>query len=122
MKTLAMFLFLFAINSKPLTTPHTACDVRFSIENAGFEVDGTLSVIHSKIIFDPEHLAASDVEIILDPSSIETGIDIRNKHLKRSDYFDVARFPEIRVRSIGFKKRSKHEFMGEFSLTIKSTT
>jgi len=122
MKMLALFLFLFAIKSKHLTTPHTVCDVQFSIENAGFEVNGTLNVIHAKINFDPDRLAASDVEIFLDPSSIDTGIDIRDKHLKRSDYFDVARFPKIRVQSIGFKKRSKHEITGEFSLTIKSIT
>jgi polyisoprenoid-binding protein YceI len=122
MKTLALILLMFVVNAQPLVTARETCSVRFSVENAGFDVEGTLDVARTEIRFDPNQLKKSSVEIILDPSSIETGIDIRNKHLKRSDYFDVARFPEIRVRSTGFRRKNKNEVVGEFSLTIKSVT
>ena len=90
--------------------------------NAGLEVEGTLKVKHAHIRFDPDNLLHASIQVSADPSSIETGIGIRDKHLRRSDYFDTNTYPEIRLQSKSFSKRGKNEFAGKFDLTIKSTT
>lgn len=96
--------------------------VNFSLVNAGFEVSGTLQIARLDISFDPQNLAKSSVLVSVDPSSVKTGITVRDKHLKRSDYFDVSRYPEIQLKSRSFKKTGRSAFVGRFDLTIKDIT
>ena len=96
--------------------------VNFSIVNAGFEVSGTLQITRLDINFDPQNLEKSSVLVVVDPSSVKTGITVRDKHLKRSDYFDVSRYPEIQLKSRSFKKSGRSAFVGRFDLTIKNIT
>ncbi len=46
-------------------------------------------------------------------------MSLRDKHLKRSDYFNVEKHPEIRLRSKSFRKAGQHKYIGEFDLGIK---
>lgn len=118
--TLLLLLVLKVDQEKYDNTP--LWSVKFSIDNAGFEVGGTLNVIEAEIKFDPEDLRHSYIHASADPSSIQTGISIRDKHLKRSDYFDVVNFPEIRIQSKSFKKNGAQTYTGKFDLTIKGIT
>ena len=122
MKMLTIFLLLFAIKTEQLTYVSAPWSVKFTINNAGFDVDGTMDLAHSEIKFDPRRLDQSYMRVTLDPSSIRTGIAIRDKHLQRSDYFDVTLYPEIQIQSVRFKKTAKHAYVGEFKITVKSTT
>lgn len=97
-------------------------EIKFNIVNAGFDVDGTIAIRNLEMKFDPGNLATSFIYASADPSSIQTGIGIRDKHLKRSDYFHVTKYPEISIRSKTFKKTGRHKFAGKFDLTIKGIT
>jgi len=88
MFTIIMILFLLE-RSDPFYLVDTQCTVSFQVINAGLEVDGTLKVKSTNIRFDPDNLRAASIQVSADPSSIETGIGIRDKHLRRSDYFDT---------------------------------
>ncbi|WP_276374946.1 YceI family protein [Chryseolinea sp. H1M3-3] len=123
MKMLTIFLFVLAIKSAQMnTSPVPSCTVNFNVNNAGFDVEGSIGVIDSKIEFDINDPSHGIMEAILDPATIRTGIDIRDKHLKRSDFFDIENYPKIHVRSIRFKKTGKNKFDAEFAITIKSIT
>jgi len=121
MFTIIMILFLLE-RTDPFYLVDTQCTVSFQVINAGLEVDGTLKVKSTNIRFDPDNLQAASIQVSADPSSIETGIGIRDKHLRRSDYFDTNIYPEIRLQSKSFRKTGKNEFEGKFDLTIKSIT
>ncbi len=95
------------------------CRVEFRIRNAGTEVTGTLYGVKAAIQFNADDLNRSSILATADPATIKTGIGIRDKHLKRSDYFNVAAYPEIRLRSKAFRKSGKNAFTGQFELTIK---
>jgi polyisoprenoid-binding protein YceI len=112
---------LFGLNQAVhLDSP--SCSIHFSVNNAGFEVEGIMQVVHADINFDPEKLGKSVVSIKADPSSVDTGIPIRDKHLLRKDFFDVKEYPEIHLKSKRFYKKSSTDFVGIFDLTIKSIT
>lgn len=46
-----------------------------------------------------ESAAESSVTVIIDADSIDTGITMRDAHLRADNVFDVARFPTIEFRS-----------------------
>ena len=112
---------LFGLNQS-LYFESPSCSIEFSLYNAGFEVEGTLEVIRAEINFDPRNLENSVMFFVADPSSVKTGIGIRDKHLVRGDFFDVKNHPEIIVRSKSFDRKNKNEFVGKFDITIKSIT
>lgn len=95
------------------------CQVEFRVRNAGTEVTGTLGGVKTSIQFDAEDLNRSRILATADPATITTGIGIRDKHLKRSDYFHVAAYPDICLRSKAFRKSGNNRFTGRFEVTIK---
>ena len=121
MFAIIMILFLLE-RTDPSYFVNVQCTVTFKVINAGLEVDGTLEVKSTNITFDPDNLQGASIQVSADPSSIETGIGIRDKHLRRSDYFDTNTYPEIRLQSKSFRKTGKNKFEGKFDLTIKSIT
>jgi polyisoprenoid-binding protein YceI len=54
--------------------------------------------------FDEAHPELSTVEAHIDASSIDTGMDARDAHLRSEDFFDAAKYPELVFRSTGIKK------------------
>jgi polyisoprenoid-binding protein YceI len=123
MKMLAIFFLVCLLNTdRTIRENAPKMSIAFRVNNGGFDVEGTLGVTKAEIKFDEGNLPGSYIWAQADPSSIQTGISIRDKHLKRIDYFDVNTYPEIKVCSKSFKKIGKHEFMGLFDLTIKSIT
>jgi len=54
--------------------------------------------------FDEAHPELSTIEAHIDASSIDTGMDARDTHLRSPDFFDAAKFPELVFRSSGIKK------------------
>jgi polyisoprenoid-binding protein YceI len=123
MKILTLFLSIFFLQAGQLNQfLIPSCSVFWRVDNAGFEVEGTLKVLDATIEFDPQDLSQSIIRVTADATSIQTGINIRDKHLKRSDYFDVEKHPVIELRSKNFRKKKGNQFIGEFDLTIKSVT
>jgi polyisoprenoid-binding protein YceI len=54
--------------------------------------------------FDEAHPELSTVEAHIDASSIDTGMDARDTHLRSADFFDAVQFTELVFRSTGIKK------------------
>lgn len=96
--------------------------ITFSIKNAGLNVSGKLSGFQSELNFYPEHLASSTIVASVEANSINTGIDLRDKHLKKEEYFDVTKYPKIEMSSVSFEKLAEGYFKGKFKLTIKKTS
>jgi polyisoprenoid-binding protein YceI len=122
MKMFSLILLTLLVQTYGTKVSSPQAEIKFSIVNAGFDVDGTIAIMNVEMKFDSENLSASFIHAAADPSSIDTGIDIRDKHLKRSDYFHVTKYPEISIRSRSFKKTGRYKFTGQFDLTIKGIT
>lgn len=102
-------------------TPVSAT-VSFKIKNAGLNVDGHFTGLIGTVLFDPEHLAQSSIEASIDAASISTGIELRNNHLKKEEYLNVAKYPKITMKSVSFEKQADGTYKGHFKLILKGVT
>ncbi|AYB31623.1 YceI family protein [Chryseolinea soli] len=111
-------LFLMA-NTQP--EPTTLVNISFTTTNAGITVSGTLDG-HAEINFNPVDLQNSTVRATASPATVRTGINIRDKHLQKEDFFNTAQYSLMVLQSKQFRKTGHQRFTGEFDLTIKSIT
>jgi polyisoprenoid-binding protein YceI len=69
-----------------------------------------------------EDIADSRVDGIVEAASIDTGNAERDEHLRSPEFFDVARYPEIRFESRRIEPLGGPEFRVDGVLTIKDVT
>src|SRR6478736_6695157 len=80
--------------------------ISFSIKNFGFNVKGELRGLVGRIVFDPIDREKSSFFISVNARSINTGVELRDNHLKREEYLNTHDYPVIQFSSIDVKKRS----------------
>ena len=68
---------------------------------------GTFKGLGGKVVFDPNKLPESRLELELDASTIETGNALKNKHARGSDWLDVDKYPKIRFSSTRFSRNGQ---------------
>lgn len=95
--------------------------VSFRIKNAGLAVKGSFSGFKGSVAFNPANVSAAELKGTVDVGTIETGINMRNNHLKKAEYFDAEKFPVISMVSKKITKAEKG-YSGQFDLKIKGVT
>lgn len=68
------------------------------------KVKGSFEKLSGSFIYDPQNLAASQVEASIEVASISTHDAQRDAHLKSADFFDVEKYPSMSFKSTSFKK------------------
>jgi polyisoprenoid-binding protein YceI len=125
---LSVLLFLVAgiFYSGPVSAQYVPTDqgssIVFKIKNFGFTVDGSVSGLQGKINFDPNELPNAVFDVSVDAATINTGNEMRDGHLKKEEYFDVARYPRIRFVSTRVTAAKGGGFLVSGKLTIKQQT
>jgi len=116
----AAFITLFSMAGFSQTwnwdKPHS--QLNFGITHMGIsEIDGTFSSVTAKITSSKDDLSDAVVELSADVSSINTGNEQRNNHLKSPDFFDAAKYPTLTFKSNSFKKTGAktYEVAGDLS-------
>ena len=99
----------------------------FKVGHYGFGyVRGGFAGISGKIVLDKADYAKSIVQVTIQTSSIDTGNNQRDEHLKSKDFFDAESYPIMIFKSKSIKKVSKslYEVTGGFTLhgVTKSVT
>ncbi|MEM7188404.1 MAG: YceI family protein [Pseudomonadota bacterium] len=98
-------------------------EVRFIWNHAGVsDQAGRWDKVEGTVVFDPNDIGATAVEVVVDPNSVNTGVQGLNKHMKSGDMFDTAAFPTITFSSSSAVQTgpSSVEITGE--LKIKDTS
>ena len=97
--------------------------VKFKIKNLGVNIMGSFKGLTGNINFDPAHSASSTFEATIDVSTINTGIDMRDEHLRKEEYFDAKNYPQIKFVSTKVSSSNKPgAFKIVGNLTIKNVT
>jgi polyisoprenoid-binding protein YceI len=100
----------------------TKSAVTFKIKNLGFNVEGNFTGFNADINFKPANLAGSSIEATVASNTVNTDNESRDNHLKSEDYFDVAKYTKITVKSVSFKHKSGNNYTGSFNVTIRDKT
>ena len=124
-KSLFILAIALFISSTTLAQPNwksTKAIVTFKIRNAGLNVDGSFKGFDGMLIFDPAAPEKGQLSATVETATLETGITMRNNHVKKEEYFDVATYPKIKLKSTNITKKGNNEYVGTFALTLKKTT
>src|SRR5665647_1760107 len=112
--------YLFAQNYTPADN---GSYVKFSIKNFGLNVSGGFKGLKGKASFNPANLPASSINAAVDAATVNTGNGSRDSHLKKEEYFDVAKYPLISFVSTKITNSTKAGTLFiEGKITIKGVT
>jgi polyisoprenoid-binding protein YceI len=98
--------------------------IQFKVRNLGImNVTGTFDKFKGTVDVDEADITRSKVDVTIEATSINTGIDKRDTHLRSPDFFDVAKFPAmtfVSTRVEAGSDKSKLNVTG--NLTIRGVT
>src|SRR5258706_2866044 len=115
---LSSALSIYAQSYKPVDNKS---EIKFTIKNFGINTGGSLSGLKGTINFNPSNLAASSFNVSVDVNTINTGVDMRDDHLKKEEYFNTAKYPTINFVSTGITG-DQNGYTVTGRLTIKDVT
>ena len=124
---LVITAFLISANKLFAQTKLTPTDagskVHFVIKNFAINTGGDFTGLKGSITFDAGNIGAAVFNVTVDAATIDTDNGKRDGHLKKPEYFDVAKYPTVHIVSSKIEKTSNanaYSFTG--NLTIKGVT
>jgi polyisoprenoid-binding protein YceI len=85
--------------------------VTFTIRHMMSKVRGQMRIKEGYIEVDKDNLSTAKVEVVLDATTIDTGIEARDNHLRSADgHFDVANYPTITFTSKRIEGKNPENF------------
>jgi polyisoprenoid-binding protein YceI len=82
-------------------------------------VRGRFTSFSGTVVIDPPHSDATQIDVDIDASSVDTAMAVRDDHLRSDDFFDVARHPKISFRSRGATVLAAGRYAVHGDLTIR---
>ena len=77
-----------------------ASEISFRATSRLMNADGHFSRFSGEVMVDPAALTSGRITLTIDAASLDTGIEMRDNHLRSSDFFDVERFPTVAFQSM----------------------
>lgn len=101
----------------------THSEINFKIKHMMISnVTGSFTNFSVTAETDGDNFANSKVSFTTDVNSINTNNEQRDGHLKSGDFFDAAKYPEIKFEGTKFEKASDEEYALHGNLTIRDIT
>jgi len=131
--TLSVFL---AVAALAVTDLNTDSDVRsteweidrdhsainFTINHFFTPVNGTFEDHDATVVFDPENLEESMINVTIPVTSVNTKNEKRDNHLQSEDFFNVEEWPNIQFTSNSIESRGNNQFVAIGEMTIRDVT
>jgi polyisoprenoid-binding protein YceI len=123
---------VFASTAAPITTAAPAA--RYELDpahsRASFAVRhmmvatvrGHFSSVAGSVVLDDASPERSHVEATIDASTIDTGLEMRDNHLRSADFFDAAQFPQLAFKSTAIRAVGPETWAVTGDLTIRDVT
>jgi len=114
-KTLLLLLLLSVTVAGQVTTGkpypidggHSTVGFTVPILNGLSKVKGKFTDFTVTLNHDEKDVTKSSVNVVIKATSVDTGIEGRDRHLRNADFFDVEKFPEITFQSSRVVKKGK---------------
>lgn len=119
---------VLAMAATPASAPaHYTLDparslLRFAFVQAGANNSGRFGKFTADVLFAPDNLAASKINVTIDIASLDTGDMERDDTLKGADLFDVKKFPQARFVSGKLTQTAQGRYEALGKLTIRNVT
>lgn len=100
----------------------THSEVHFKVKHLVIStVTGTFKVFGGELITENDDFENAEINFSLDATSVDTNQEQRDEHLRGTDFFNAAQYPQITFKSTSFRKNGDdYELLGD--LTIKDIT
>jgi polyisoprenoid-binding protein YceI len=77
-----------------------ASEITFRATSRLMNADGRFGRLSGDVVVDPAVVTSARITLTIDAASLDTGIQMRDNHLRSADFFDVERFPTIAFQSV----------------------
>ncbi len=85
-------------------------------------VRGGFTSVQGTVVYDPEDLSGSSIDVVIDVNSLSTSDASRDGHLKSADFLDVEKYPTITFKSKTITKEADGDLLVKGDLTIHGVT
>ena len=85
-------------------------------------VKGEFTKVSGTVTYDPDAHQTSKVDVTIDVASLHTRDEQRDGHLKSPEFFDMAKFPDIKFVSTSVERDGHDEYLVKGDLTIHGVT
>ncbi len=85
-------------------------------------VRGRFGAVRGTIDLDPAEPRKARADVAIDVSSIDTGMEKRDRHLRSADFFDAEQHPEISFRATGAHPLGGDRYRVSGDLTVRGVT
>src|SRR6185369_5723376 len=130
-KRIVLLVLLMAVTAiaqdgattRPYPIDNNHSTVGFSVPILGglSQVKGKFTDFAITLNNDDKDIMKSSVSVVIKATSVDTGIEGRDRHLRNADFFDVEKYPEITFKSERIEKKGK-QFIAHGPLTMHGVT
>jgi polyisoprenoid-binding protein YceI len=86
------------------------------------EVEGNFKEYSGSIVSAKPDFTDAKIDFTVDVASIFTDNEMRDNHLRSDDFFNAAKYPVMKFKSVSFKKISDNKYQLDGDLTIRDIT
>jgi polyisoprenoid-binding protein YceI len=129
MKRMILFILMMAVLAPYQVMAETFhldpsnTTIQFKVRNMGImNVSGAFEKFQGTVDTDASDMMKSKVDVSVETGSINTGINMRDKHLRSADFFDAVKFPTMKFVGATIGKDGKGQLKLTGNLTIKGIT
>jgi polyisoprenoid-binding protein YceI len=109
-----------AIGAEPFNVDTIHSNLGFTVGFMGLsKVRGSFRTYSAWILYDERDPTKTSATIFIDPASIDTGFEGRDKDLKDPRFFDVAKFPRILFQTKSVERSGPNRYVVHGTLEIK---
>ena len=85
-------------------------------------VRGGFTSVQGTVVYDPEDLSGSSIDVVIDVNSLSTSDASRDGHLKSADFLDVEQYPTIIFESKTITQEADGDLLVKGDLAIHGVT
>ena len=85
-------------------------------------VRGGFTSVQGSVVYDPEDLSGSSIDVVIDVNSLSTSDASRDGHLKSADFLDVEQYPTIIFESKTITQEADGDLLVKGDLAIHGVT